>query len=133
KIDSKKIIHPGDKLVLFSGKAAKSGRSSSRGKKVIYVVKKGDSLSEIAYNLGVKVSDIRAWNGKRSNLIHPGERLVVYTQEPRTKNYTVKSGDTIWSIASREGADVRTILSQNSISDPKKIKPGDKIIITTNN
>ena len=131
KIDSKKIIHPGDRLVLFSS-VAKGEELSSKGEKVIYVVKKGDTLSEIAYNLGVRVSDIRAWNGKRGNLIRPGERLVVYTKKPRTKHYTVRSGDTIWSIASREGADVRTILSQNSISDPRKIKPGDKIIITTN-
>jgi LysM repeat protein len=42
-----------------------------------YIVKGGDTLSEIASNYGVSVSRLRADNRVKGSTIHPGQRLIV--------------------------------------------------------
>jgi GH25 family lysozyme M1 (1,4-beta-N-acetylmuramidase) len=46
-----------------------------------------------------------------------------------TKTYTVKSGDTLSSIASKYGTTYQVLAKYNNISDPNKIYPGQKIKI----
>lgn len=49
---------------------------------VVYVVKEGDTLSEIAERYRVPVSDVRAWNRlDPKKQIQPGMRLTIFTQE----------------------------------------------------
>jgi len=48
----------------------------------IYVVKKGDTLTDIARRFHVSVSELAAWNGLESKeAIHTGQRLVIYPDE----------------------------------------------------
>jgi rare lipoprotein A len=54
------------------------------------------------------------------------------TKEPKGNwvEYTIKSGDTIWDLAvNRYHVNVDDVLSDNRIADPRKIQPGDKIMI----
>jgi len=45
----------------------------------VYVVKKGDSLSEIAERLNVPVQFLMIWNNlSASQPIRPGDRLILY-------------------------------------------------------
>jgi lipoprotein NlpD len=45
----------------------------------MYIVKKGDTLSQIAKDNGVKVADLAAWNNiKNPDLIYPGKVLVFH-------------------------------------------------------
>ena len=44
----------------------------------IYKVKKGDTLSRIAQKKRVSVSKIKQWNGLRSSVIRPGQRLKIF-------------------------------------------------------
>lgn len=44
----------------------------------VYKVKKGDTLSRIAQNKRVTVSKIKKWNGLRSSIIRPGQRLKIF-------------------------------------------------------
>lgn len=44
--------------------------------------------------------------------------------------YTVKSGDTLYSIAFRSGMDYRKVAAANSIADPYTIYPGQIILLT---
>jgi membrane-bound lytic murein transglycosylase D len=102
--------------------------------KIRYRVKRGDVLGIIAERYGVRVSEIKRWNGMRSSRINIGDRLTIYprkanyTQSPtRNSNpvessetkttsgdtYIVKPGDSLWSI-SRQFDNV-------SINDLKKI------------
>jgi lipoprotein NlpD len=44
--------------------------------------------------------------------------------EPRPESYTVKRGDTLYSIALDNGLDYRELAAWNSLSDPSALKPG---------
>lgn len=46
--------------------------------RLIYRVKRGDTLFDIARLFKTTVSALRQWNGLRSSRIHPGDRLTIY-------------------------------------------------------
>jgi len=46
---------------------------------------------------------------------------------PVLKEDTVKTGETLWGIAKRWGADYRQVAAQSNIEDPSKIFPGQKL------
>ncbi|MGH1384859.1 LysM peptidoglycan-binding domain-containing protein [Kordia sp.] len=108
-------------------------------KRTRYRVRQGDYLGKIARRFGVRVSDLKRWNGLRSNRLRIGQRLTVYPKKPgfatkksskkkknkgNAKTYTVKSGDSLWSIAQKfPGVSVKNIKKWNDISG-NKLKPG---------
>lgn len=115
--------------------------------RVRYRVRNGDYLGKIANRYGVRVSDIRRWNGMRNNNIRVGQRLTIYPRKaggapaPKTKKqtskttavvsgnkvYTVRSGDSLWTIAQKfPGISVQNIKDWNGISG-NKLKPGQKL------
>lgn len=80
-------LRAGQKLIVNSSGASARRASSSKqqssadtgsGRSVSYKIRKGDTLSAIARQFGVTVSDLVAWNGisSRSKLM-PGQRLTV--------------------------------------------------------
>ncbi|MEM6685061.1 MAG: LysM peptidoglycan-binding domain-containing protein [Bacteroidota bacterium] len=114
-------------------------------KRTRYKVRKGDYLGKIARRFGVRVSDIKRWNGLRSNRLRIGQRLTIYPRKPgfavkkpskkqkntgNAKTYTVKSGDSLWSIAQKfPGVSVKNIQKWNDISG-NKLKPGMKLKVS---
>ena len=50
------------------------------GKKCIYRVKQGDVLGRIARRYGVSVSQIKKWNGLKSDNIRAGRTLKIYNR-----------------------------------------------------
>lgn len=49
---------------------------------VNYIVKKGDSLWNISKRFGITVAQLRKWNNlNENNRIHPGQKLILYSQE----------------------------------------------------
>jgi len=77
----KRFIYPGQRLKIPVKKTQKTQYSStpSGKKKIIHVVKKGETLSEIADAYKVGLSRVRSWNslyGRR--FIYPGQKIVIY-------------------------------------------------------
>ena len=91
----------------------------------MYTVKSGDTLWGIASKYNTSVDKIKDLNNLTTNNLRVGQVLRIpemYTNEddmilPNYTNYTVKSGDTIYSIARKNGIDVDTIISDNSLSN----------------
>lgn len=53
--------------------------TSTHGKvKTYYTVRKGDTFSKIASKYGVSVTTLKSWNHRKSNMLHVGEKLIVY-------------------------------------------------------
>ncbi|WP_298526961.1 lytic transglycosylase domain-containing protein [uncultured Christiangramia sp.] len=112
--------------------------------KVRYRVRKGDYLGKIAEKYGVGVSSIRRWNNMRSNNLRVGQYLTIYPRKPvasssntstasnssNPKIYTVKSGDSLWSISKKfPGVTVQNLRSWNDMNT-NSLKPGMKIKIS---
>ena len=98
---------------------------------ILYTVKRGDTLSQIARSYGVTVNEIASQNGiQNPNLIYVGQTLTIPTQiSNSTIIYRVKRGDTLSEIARNYGVTVNEIVSQNKIQNPNLIFPGQKLII----
>lgn len=101
---------------------------------LVIEVEEGDTLSGIAEEYGVTVSQLCSWNGiSDPNLIYPGEIIKIYTSGSFGTTYTVKSGDTLSAIAERFGVTVNELCKWNDISDPNEIYVGEVLKIYTNN
>jgi len=112
-----------------------------------YKVKSGDFLGRIADRHGVSISDIKNWNGLRSNNISVGQRLTIYSNKPRThvsapivsktasnadavqeaRIHTVQKGDSLWTISKKyPGISIDNLREWNGISG-NDLKPGTKL------
>lgn len=64
-------------ITLADIKKRKAGTGTVQAQLTWYRVRNGDSLWTIARKFQVSARDLRKWNNLRSNMIHPGKRLVV--------------------------------------------------------
>ena len=117
--------------------------------KTTYRVRSGDFLGKIARKYGVRVSQLKQWNGLRSNNLKIGQRLIVYPRNPvSTKpsvstvtpkkvvntegktTYKVQNGDSLWSISQKfPGVSVENIKQWNGISG-SKLKIGTTLVVS---
>ena len=82
-----------------------------------YTVKSEDSLWSIANQFGVTVAALKDANSLTSNLLSIGQVLLIPSSNNITPvNYTVKSGDSLWSIANRFNTTVDAIKSLNNLT-----------------
>lgn len=93
-----------------------------------YVVRAGDTLSEIAALFDVSVNTILwANNIEKGEALKVGQTLVIL---PITGiRHTVKSGDTIKGIVLKYKADLDEVLNYNDLTLTSKLTPGDIILI----
>ena len=98
-----------------------------------YIVKSGDTLSGIGSKFGVSYQKIAADNNiNNPNLIHPGQVLKIYTDQPQQpvyETYIVKSGDTLSEIAQQFRTSVNKIASDNGIKNVNLITVGQRLKI----
>lgn len=160
------LIFPGDKLIVSkpsnnnassnsntNDTSANSSINNNSSAKY-YTVKSGDNLSKIAANHGISLSDLKKWNHLNSDLIYPGDKLVVSHSVSSNKNnnsnngssgttsssnnsttnqttYTVKSGDNLSKIAASYGISLNDLKKWNNITS-HLIYPGDVLIVNNN-
>ncbi|MGD8307043.1 MAG: LysM peptidoglycan-binding domain-containing protein, partial [Ignavibacteria bacterium] len=98
------------------------------GDYIIYTVKKGDNLGQIAEDYGIRASQIRSWNGITGSKILPGQELKI---KPGTKIITpeyhlVVKGESLYSIAKKYNTTIQKLKALNSLTN-SKIKAGQKL------
>ncbi len=107
--------------------------------RVRYRVKSGDFLGRIAQKYGVGINSIKNWNNLRNNNLKIGQYLTIYPTktvsltesapvksgaQQQAKQYTVKKGDSLWSISKKfPGITVQNLKSWNEISN-SNLQPG---------
>ncbi|ACQ70847.1 polysaccharide deacetylase [Exiguobacterium sp. AT1b] len=101
-----------------------------------YTVKSGDTLYSIARTYGVTVSALAAANNITNySLIYVGQVLIIpgttVTPPTTTVKYTVKSGDTLYKIATMYNTTVAKIAAANNITNVNSIYVGQVLIIPT--
>jgi membrane-bound lytic murein transglycosylase D len=146
-ISGSKII-AGKTLKIYNSSSSSSyGDNTTKNSSNVnyYKIKSGDSIGSIAEKYGVKISDIQKWNNISGNKILAGNTLKIYSDanindipeettstnkvvKSNQKNYTVKSGDSLYSIASKNNTTVAKLKSLNNLTS-NKIKAGQKLIL----
>ena len=102
-----------------------------------YTVKSGDSLWSIARKHNTTVSEIQKLNQLSSTLLQVGQVLKLpgstsSSESGVTSNtYTVKSGDSLWSIANRFGVTVKELMDYNNLNS-NLLSIGQVLKIPTN-
>lgn len=132
---------------LSGGTGARATRPTSAGPELppgasTYTVKAGDFLARIANQQGTTVGAIRQANRLTSDLIQVGQVLVIpggtdqgtavsgdSTIPSDAVTITVQAGDTIGEIAQNYDVTVRELMDANAITDPRKVRVGQRLII----
>jgi membrane-bound lytic murein transglycosylase D len=118
--------------------------------KTRYKVRSGDYLGKIARKFGVRVSQLKQWNGLRSNNIRVGQNLTIFPRNPSASastakpatsttavskssgatTYKVRSGDSLWSISQKfKGVTVQNLKDWNKITS-NNLKIGTTIVVS---
>ncbi|HAD08390.1 MAG TPA: lytic transglycosylase [Porticoccaceae bacterium] len=113
-------------------KVAATSGTPERYKK--YQTKTGDTLTTIAAEHGVSVSELVLWNQwPRSKAILPGNDLVVSYEPPtpeRAKvNYKVRAGDSLYKIAKKFNVAVTEIVKWNALKKRSILHPGQRLLL----
>ncbi len=97
----------------------------------------GDTLYSIAWESGRDYRTLAAWNGiPHPYIIKPGQRIRLRPPEGASVNRAthdvrvVKSGDTLYRIATEAGVSTAELAAWNNISPPYRLSPGQKLRLT---
>lgn len=102
--------------LLSIGQVLKIKDSSNNGE-TTYTVQKGDSLWVIANKYGITTEELKSYNNLTSNLLSIGQVLKIPQGKTSTENiYTVKKGDSLWTIANRYNTTVEKIKVLNNLT-----------------
>lgn len=83
----------------------------------VYTVKSGDSLYKIAQNYNTTVSELMSLNNLSSPNLSIGQVLKLPSKEITPENsYIVKSGDSLYKIASANNTTVSELMNLNNLS-----------------
>lgn len=103
-------------------------RPQHGGRISIYVVREGDSLSQIAKMFGVSTNTIIWANDiKRGSLIREGQTLVILPISGVL--HTVEKGETLGSIVKKYKGDFDEVLQYNGFTEGTVLAVGDKVTI----
>ena len=151
KIRNRHRLSIGQKLTIpvrrsNGGTLLASNSGPSGHKKVIYKVKRGDTLGHIAEDYNTMARSIRRWNKlEYGQHIFPGQKLTIWIKEDMSQLasnsnagrekvvHNVKRGDTIGHIAESYRVSSRKIMSWNNIKSKQHIYPGQKLNIWVKN
>ena len=118
-------------LVAYSGPNGSPGDSVVRPAAeqiTTYIVREGDTLSEIASSHGVSVNTIIWANDlKNARDVHPGDTLLILPVSG--VEHKVTKGETLQSLAKKYGGDANEIVAYNGLDAGAPLVAGTAIII----
>ena len=81
-------LRPGRKLVIRNSSTRTSASPTTQ--RIVYTVRKGDSLARISHRFKVSIEDLRRWNRDRlrGRYLQPGQRLTLYVDVRRQSGST---------------------------------------------
>ena len=137
-IDPKKAMGGGDITVVDdsafisdvgpSGTIADIESNSHQGKVSLYVVRPGDTITQVAKMFGVTVETVLWANDlTRGASLREGQHLVILPING--VQHTVQRGDTLRGIANKYKGDLEEILEFNDMTADQKLSIGDIVII----
>jgi len=148
RFDRDATIVPGQEILIPELSATPPAGDSTEGA-VNYTVQSGDSLSRIARRFGTSVSAIKAQNDLSTDLIRVGQVLNIRGEDrgaaaapsrdsPPMAGYgedfhIVKAGETPGEIARKYGMNVEELMESNGITDPRKMRIGQTLVVRTAN
>ncbi|MCU0454588.1 MAG: LysM peptidoglycan-binding domain-containing protein [Bacteroidetes bacterium] len=117
---------PSERAGIVASKPAQR-TAASTGKN--YVVRRGETLFEIARRHGVDVATLKQANGLRSDALAVGQTLRIPAAQGSngSRTHLVRQGETLWSIAKRYGVSVEEIERSNPRSEG--LRAGDEIVV----
>ena len=121
------ILQPGQVLILPNSNVEKSSVNDY----LIYTVKPGDNLYNIAKNYNITLNKLINFNEQGTTLLHIGDQLLIPVNNNYNKNniqYIIRPGDTLYTIAKRYNTSVDEIKKINNFSN-NMLKIGDIILI----
>ena len=148
--DMGRFIENEDSLYIYAAAEFEKNKSTmpklTNEDRVVHRVKSGENLGLIAKKYRTSVAKIKRWNGLKSDIIRPGQRLVIYrsgyasapakkksapiVKEGNNIYYTVQRGDTLYDIAKQfPGVSSHNIAEWNNLGG-SSIKPGMKLVVS---
>lgn len=99
-------------------------------------VRAGESLSVIARRYRVSVKELQAWNNiDNPHRLKAGQQLTVFMSpapqpaRPASRDYTVRSGDSLWSIARKHKVKLNDLMKWNGLDRNSVLRPGQSLKI----
>ena len=116
-------IKTGQRLTIYSSGSAQPDR-------IVYKVRRGDTLSRIGQKYGVSVRSIKQWNNLRGSTIKTGQRLTIHPGQsaPKYVVHKVRRGESLGRIARKYGTSVSKIKKLNNLRG-STIHPGQRLKI----
>lgn len=114
---------------------AATGAARGRADGDVYLVRRGETLSTIADEHGVTLAQLLRANPQIRDANRIGVGQAIHLPQPEAapgKDYSVKAGDTLWSIAQRNGISVKELEAANpqlKADRFERIFPGDVLRI----
>ncbi len=141
KINRRKVLHIGMLLKIPTKGTALMVASASpvpdpppvQRQTLRHIVKKGESLWDIARRYNTTPQSIRRSNHLTGNLLAIGQVLKIpmggeqKTPKKVVRTYHVKQGDSVYAIAERHHMSLDRLLQINSLSSAAKIFPGEEL------
>ncbi len=98
---------------------------------ISHIVEKGDTLYSLSKKYGVSVDDLRSANAISGSDLYAGQKLIIPTKKNDKRvtyeSYTVKAGDTLYSIAKRSEITVDELRRLNSLDSSAVLKIGQNL------
>jgi LysM repeat protein len=117
--------------------AASARHAPARRPPPYWIVRSGDTFTEIAAKTGVSVAQLQAFNPDVDPLgLVPGQRLKLWLHPPKPPPevtplgplyWTVRPGQSFGSIAAKTGINILTLEQLNPRLKPATLWPGDRL------